>query len=256
VNISVFGATGRVGRLLVDIISSDDSLKLASIYARNELDFSAPSSALITSSYKTFLDSSEIIIDFTLPDATQALLEAALEGSYKPIVIGTTGLNSHQLNILEEASKKMPILYATNMSAGVAVLKKLSSLASVALKDYDCEIVEMHHGKKKDAPSGTALTLAQEVASTRELNLDEKRVSGRNGNIGERSKDEIGVMSLRGGDIVGKHTVGFYGDGEYIELTHVATNRETFARGAIRAALWLKDKPAGLYSIEDSLNLY
>ncbi|MFP4332044.1 MAG: 4-hydroxy-tetrahydrodipicolinate reductase [Campylobacterales bacterium] len=255
-NISVFGATGRVGRLLVDIISNDDSLRLASIYARNELDFSAPSSALITSSYKTFLDSSEIIIDFTLPDATQALIESALEGSYKPIVIGTTGLSSHQQNLLKEASKKMPILYATNMSAGVAVLKKLSSIASSALKGYDIEIVEMHHGKKKDAPSGTALTLANAVADARELNLDEKRVSGRNGNIGERDREEIGVMSLRGGDIVGKHTVGFYGDGEYIELTHVATNRETFARGAIRAALWLKDKPAGLYTIEDSLNLY
>jgi len=128
-------------------------------------------------------------------------------------------------------------------------------LASEALSDFDIEIVEMHHRYKKDAPSGTALTLGESVASARGLILDEVRVSGRNGNIGERSKDEIAIMALRGGDIVGRHTVGFYNDGEFIELNHTATSRDTFAKGAIKAAKWIVDKEPKLYSINDCLGL-
>lgn len=254
-NLSVFGATGRVGRLVVDLVAADEALNLASVYVRNELDFSLPSGVLVTNSYETFLESSEVVIDFSLPNATQTLLETALGGNGKPLVIGTTGLDSHQLNLVNEASKKMPILYATNMSAGVAVLKRLSKIATATLEDFDIEIVEMHHNKKKDAPSGTALTLAEEIAKEQGVSLDEKRISGRNGAVGERVPGEIGVMSLRGGDIVGKHTVGFYGLGEYIELTHVATNRDVFARGAIRAARWLIGKKPGLYTIEECLGL-
>jgi 4-hydroxy-tetrahydrodipicolinate reductase len=141
------------------------------------------------------------------------------------------------------------------MSLGIAVLNKLAYLASEALSDFDIEIVEMHHRYKKDAPSGTALTLGENVASARGLILDEVRVSGRNGNIGERSKDEIAIMALRGGDIVGRHTVGFYNDGEFIELNHTATSRDTFAKGAIRAAKWIVGKEPKLYSINDCLGL-
>lgn len=255
INISVFGATGRVGRLVVDLIAKDKTLSLASVYVRNELDFLLPSGTLVTDSFEIFLESSEVVIDFSLPEATQALLETALDGHYKPIVIGTTGLNSHQLNLLEEASKKMPILYATNMSVGVALLNRIARIAAATLDGFDVEIVEMHHNKKKDAPSGTALMLAQNIADELGVDLDSKRVSGRNGRVGERGSGEIGVMSLRGGDIVGKHTVGFYGQGEFIELTHMATSRDIFARGAIRAARWLKDRSAGLYRIEDCLGL-
>jgi len=254
-NLSVFGATGRVGRLIVDIVAKDKSLKLASVYVRNELDFSLPSGTLVTNSFDTFLDSSEVIIDFTLPEATQTLLETALLGHYKPIVIGTTGLNSHQLNLIEEASKKMPILYATNMSVGVAVLNKLARIAASSLEGFDIEIVEMHHNKKKDAPSGTALTLAKQISDELNIDLDSARVSGRNGVVGERREGEIGVMSLRGGDIVGRHTVGFYGQGEFVELNHTATNRDVFARGALRAARWLVGQKPGLYSIDDCLGL-
>ncbi len=251
----VFGATGRVGRLIVERLKDFEGIHLESVFVRKELDFSLAPATLVTNDYKTFLQSSEVIIDFSLPDATQKLLLAALEGYETPMVIGTTGLDEEQTNLLVEASKKMPILYATNMSRGVAMLNKLTDLAAQALEDFDIEICEMHHRHKKDAPSGTALTLANTAAIARGLELDKVRVSGRNGNIGQRSKDEISVMSLRGGDIVGKHTVGFYVDGEYLELTHVATSRDTFANGAIQAAKWLVGKEPRLYSINDVLGL-
>jgi len=189
-----------------------------------------------------------------LEEACEALLEEAIK-TPKPLVIGTTGLNAHQLNLIKEASEIMPVLYATNMSLGVALLNKLVHQASAALEGFDIEIVEMHHRHKKDAPSGTALTLAESAAKGRNLNLDDVRVSGRDGNIGERSKDEIAVMALRGGDIVGRHTVGFYNDGEFIELNHTATSRNTFSKGALRAGKWLAEQKPGLYTISDCLEL-
>ena len=250
----IYGGSGRVGRLLIEDLLADENAALASVLVRNELDFSIDPSVLVTSDANTLLNASEVVIDFSLPDATTLLLEAALKNP-TPLVIGTTGLDVHQLNLLKEASELMPILYATNMSLGVALLSKLVNLASSALEDFDIEVVEMHHRHKKDAPSGTALTLAESAARGRDLDLDNVRVSGRNGNIGERSKDEIAVMALRGGDIVGRHTVGFYNDGEFIELNHTATSRNTFSKGAIRAAKWLKGKEPGLYSIADALEL-
>ena len=207
-----------------------------------------------TKDLKVFLDSADVIIDFTTAEGTNMLLEVALENP-KPIVIGTTGLEEHHKNLIKEASKKMPILYASNMSLGVAVLNKVVNLVASTLRDFDIEIVETHHHHKKDSPSGTALTLAQTCAQARGLELDKVRKSGRNGNIGEREKDEIGVMALRGGDVAGIHNVGFYGNGEYLELIHTATSRITFAQGAIKAALWLQNQPNGLYSIEDALGL-
>jgi 4-hydroxy-tetrahydrodipicolinate reductase len=254
IKVGVFGASGRVGKLLIEDLKTTDEMSLSSVYVRNSLDFAIDPSVLVTSDMKAFLNSCDIVIDFSLPEACEMLLEEAMN-TPKPLVIGTTGLNTHQLNLLKEASELMPILYATNMSLGVALLNKLVYQASAALEDFDIEIVEMHHRHKKDAPSGTALTLAQSAAVARELDLDKVRVSGRDGNIGERSKDEIAVMALRGGDIVGRHTVGFYNDGEFIELNHTATSRNTFSKGALRAGKWLADKKAGLYSISDCLEL-
>ncbi len=229
-------------------------VKLECVYVRKDLDFSIDPGVLITGDLKVLLESSAVVIDFTTAEGTRALLEVALNNP-KPIVIGTTGLESHHENLIKEASKKMPILYASNLSLGVAVLNKAVKLVASALKDFDIEIVETHHHHKKDSPSGTALRLAQTCAKARNLELDKVRTSGRNGNIGERHKDEIGVMALRGGDVAGIHNVGFYGEGEYLELIHTATSRATFAQGAIKAALWLQKQPNGLYSIEDSLGL-
>ena len=254
IRVGVFGANGRVGRLILDDLKNTDDISLGAVYVRRSLDFSIDPSVMVSTDLKTFLNSCDIVIDFSLPEACESLLEAAIE-TPKPLVIGTTGLNTHQLNLLKQASEKMAVLYATNMSLGVALLNKLVHQASGVLKDFDCEIVEMHHRYKKDAPSGTALTLAESAARGRDLDIDAVRVSGRDGNIGQRDKDEIAVMALRGGDIVGRHTVGFYNDGEFIELNHTATSRNTFSKGAIRAASWLADKDAGLYSISDCLEI-
>jgi len=254
VKVGVFGANGRVGKLIIDDLKLTDDISLSSVYVRNSLNFSIDPSVLVTTEIESFLNGCDIVIDFSLPEATEALLEASLK-TPKPLVIGTTGLSTHQLNLLKQASENMPVLYATNMSLGVALLNKLVYQAASALDGFDIEIVEMHHKHKKDAPSGTALTLGESAAAGRGLDLDKVRVSGRDGNIDERTEDEIAVMALRGGDIVGRHTVGFYNDGEFIELNHTATSRNTFSKGAIRAAAWLADKETGLYSISDCLEL-
>jgi len=252
--VGVLGANGRVGKLIIDDLKNTDNIDLGSVFVRNELNFSIDPSVLVTTDIKSFLNGCDIVIDFSLPNACEALLEAAIE-TPKPLVIGTTGLSTHQLNLLKQASEVMPVLYATNMSLGVALLNKLVKQASAALEGFDIEIVEMHHKHKKDAPSGTALTLAESACAGRGLDLDKVRVSGRDGNIGERDENEIAVMALRGGDIVGRHTVGFYNDGEFIELNHTATSRNTFSKGAIRAGAWLADKKPGLYTISDCLEL-
>lgn len=254
IKVGVFGASGRVGRLIIEDLLGEKECSLSTVFVRNNLDFSIDPSVLVTTEIVSFLHACDVVIDFSLPDATQLLLEEAVK-SPKPIVIGTTGLNTHQLNLLKEASQIMPILYATNMSLGVALLNKLVHMASKTLEGFDIEIVEHHHRYKKDAPSGTALTLGESAAHGRGLDLDKVRISGRNGNIGERSENEIAVMAMRGGDIVGRHTVGFYNEGEFIELNHTATSRNTFSKGAIRAGSWLVKQDKGLYSIADSLEL-
>jgi len=254
INVGIHGGTGRVGRLLIENLKGDENAKVSVVHAIEKIDFTLDDSIMITNDVTVLLENSDVVIDFTLPDGTESLLEAALK-TPKPLVIGTTGLSKHQLNLLDEVARNMPVLYATNMSLGVAILNKLAALASKALSDFDAEIVEQHHRYKKDAPSGTALTLAEHVAKARGLDLDKVRVSGRDGNIGERSKDEIAVMALRGGDIVGRHTAGFYNDGEFIELNHTATSRDTFAKGAIKASKWIVSQKNGLYNITDCLGV-
>lgn len=240
--IGIYGSSGRMGKMIQECLKEYENVKVTALFDKN------------SSNLEDFFKSSDVVIDFSMPEGTKALLEFAKKNP-KPLCIGTTGLSKDELNLMKEISKNMPILYATNMSLGVAVLNKLAFLASKALSEFDAEILEMHHRYKKDAPSGTALTLAENVAIARNLDLDKVRVSGRDGIIGQRSKDEIAVMSLRGGDIVGRHTAGFYGNGEFIELNHTATSRATFANGAIKAAIWLSSQKNGLYDINDCLGL-
>ncbi|WNY97790.1 4-hydroxy-tetrahydrodipicolinate reductase (HTPA reductase) [Sulfurospirillum sp. 'SP'] len=254
INVGIHGSTGRVGRLLIDNLLKDKEAKPYVLHAIEDFGFTTPKDVTITDDVSALLQKSDVVIDFTISMGTETLLENALKHP-TPLVIGTTGLNEHQQNLLKEASNNMPILYSTNMSLGVAVLNRLVELASKSLSDFDIEIVEQHHRFKKDAPSGTALTLGEHAARGRGLNLDDVRVSGRNGLIGERTKDEIAIMALRGGDIVGRHTVGFYNDGEFIEMNHTATSRDTFAKGAIKAAKWIINQPNGLYTISDCLGL-
>jgi 4-hydroxy-tetrahydrodipicolinate reductase len=256
IKVGILGSTGRVGSLLIDDLSNDSEARVAVVHVFDKLVKNLPADTIVTNDMKVLFDSSDVIIDFSAPAATEALLTEVVEnGGNKPLVIATTGFNKHQQNLLLEASKIVPILYATNMSLGVAVLNKLVTLASKALRDFDIEIVEQHHRHKVDSPSGTALTLAEHAASARDLDLDEVRISGRDGQIGARTKDEIAVMALRGGDIVGRHTVGLYNDGEFLELNHTATARNTFSRGAIKVAKWIIGKEAKLYSINDALGL-
>ena len=256
VKVGIVGSTGRVGSLLIDDLANDEQARVAAVHVFDKLKKQVPEDTIVTNDMRVLLDSSDVIIDFSAPSATEALLTEVIEnGNGKPLVIATTGINKHQQNLLFEASKIVPILYATNMSLGVAVLNKLVALASKTLRDFDIEIVEQHHRYKVDSPSGTALTLAEHAASARDLDLDNVRISGRDGQIGARTKDEIAVMALRGGDIVGRHTVGLYNDGEFLELNHTATARNTFSKGAIKVAKWIIGKDAKLYSINDALGL-
>lgn len=253
VKVGIYGASGRVGKLLCSIVEESEGMELSSVYFKGEN--CGYSEALISKNAEEFLGKCDVAIDFTSPEGTEELLEAA-EKNPTPLVIGTTGLNTHQQNLLKDVARSMPILYATNMSLGVALLNSLVKTASEKLREFDIEIVEMHHRHKKDAPSGTALTLAEYAAAGRGLDLDSVRVSGRDGNIGARTKDEIAVMALRGGDIVGEHTVGFYNDGEFLRLSHTATSRDTFAKGAVKAAMWLSaQEKSGLYKIQDCLGI-
>ena len=256
IKVGIVGSTGRVGSLLIDDLANDEQARVAAVHVFDKLKKQVPEDTIVTNDMRVLLDSSDVIIDFSAPSATEALLTEVIEnGNGKPLVIATTGFNKHQQNLLFEASKIVPILYATNMSLGVAVLNKLVALASKTLRDFDIEIVEQHHRYKVDSPSGTALTLAEHAASARDLDLDNVRISGRDGQIGARTKDEIAVMALRGGDIVGRHTVGLYNDGEFLELNHTATARNTFSKGAIKVAKWIIGKDAKLYSINDALGL-
>lgn len=255
--VGIYGASGRVGTLLINLLKNDNDMVISAVLDKKRVEnINLPENVTITNDIEVFLHSVDVVIDFTLPEATEALVSTALEKNInKALVIATTGLSEHQQNLIREASTKMPILYATNMSLGVAILNKLVYLASKSLEDFDIEIVEQHHRFKKDSPSGTAMTLAETCARARDLDLSEVRISGRDGNIGERTKNEIAVMALRGGDIVGRHTVGLYNDGEFLELNHTATSRDTFAKGAIKAGKWLVGKEAGLYTINDCLGI-
>ncbi len=195
-----------------------------------------------------------VVIDFTAPEASLANARCAVKNG-NPIVIGTTGLNAEQKAELDAIAKDGPVFWSPNMSVGVNVLLELlPELVQMLGPDYDLEMVELHHNRKKDSPSGTALRLAECLASARNWKLDDVACYHREGIIGERPKDEIGVQTIRGGDVVGVHTVYFMGPGERIEVTHQAHSRENFAQGALRAAAWLPGQPGGkVYAMSDIL---
>jgi len=203
----------------------------------------------------TCVDKADVVIDFSLHDATLPIAKlCAAKG--KALVIGTTGHNDSDKAAILEFTKQIPIVWASNYSTGVNTLFWLTRRAAEILgPDFDLEVVEMHHRMKQDAPSGTAATLAEILADVRKVQLKEVIRHGREGIVGARTKEEIGMHSLRGGDVVGDHTVIFAADGERVELTHKASSRQTFANGALRAAQWVNSKPAGLYSMQDVLGL-
>ena len=253
VNIGIHGASGKMGQMIINCLKDSKDAKLTALYTIEPLE-SAPEGVIVTGELNDLFANCDVVIDFTIKEGALNLINYARTNP-KPLVIGTTGLGEEGAGVLNLAANAMPILYATNMSLGVAVLNRLASLAAKTLAEFDIEIVEQHHRHKKDAPSGTALTLAEHAAAARGLNLKDVIVTGRDGLVGARSKDEIAVLAVRGGDVVGRHTIGFYNDGEFIEINHTATSRATFAKGAITAAVWLSSQKNGLYSIYDCLGL-
>lgn len=197
-------------------------------------------------------EDADVVIDFSLPGGARDALAWAVENNV-PLVSGTTGVGDDYFDALDEAATRIAVLHATNMSVGVAVLRALTRLAAAVLPaEFQPELTEVHHRHKRDAPSGTANSLIEDVIGAR----PELRVrAGRDGDVGPRAADELGVHALRGGDVVGIHRLHFFGDGEHIELAHTATDRMIFARGAVLAAVWLFGRGPGRYSIDDVLGL-
>lgn len=229
-SIGLFGASGRMGQAIAEVVCERDDVNIVE-------------------------DDCDVFVDFSAPDGLQRHLNIAVEAG-KAIVIGTTGLDSDHQALIDHAAQKVAILQAANTSLGVNLLAHLVRETAARLgPDWDIEIVEMHHRHKVDSPSGTALYLGKAAADGRRVDLDEVSDRGRNGITGERKEGHIGFAALRGGSVAGDHQVIFASEGERIELGHRAESRTIFARGAVEAALWLQDKPAGRYSMADVLGL-
>ncbi len=257
VRVVVTGAGGRMGSTILSVCEADEEVEV--LYAvevkGHPLVGEKVAGVEVTDDIEKALKGADVLIDFTQPEATVEAVKACLSQKVA-MVIGTTGLLEEQRRVIEDASGTIPIVFSPNMSVGVNLLFKLVyEVAKVLGEDYDVEIVEVHHRFKKDAPSGTALRLAEKIAEALNRDLKECMVTGRQGIVGERKRPEIGVLAVRAGDVVGEHTVIFGGLGERVELVHKAHSRETFARGAVRAAKWVKDKAPGLYSMWDVLGI-
>ncbi len=253
--IIITGACGRMGKTLIDIVQNDPECQLVGLLEHKDYAHNAGNTPCTVSTNPEellALHPGAAIIDFTAPEATLALAEVTSKIG-NPLVIGTTGLNEAQKNNLEAFAQKSPIFWAPNMSIGVNVLLKiLPDLVAYLGEDYDMEMVELHHNRKKDSPSGTALKLAECLVEARNWALKDVACYHREGIIGERPKKEMGIQTIRGGDVVGVHTMYFMGPGERIEVTHQAHSRETFAQGAVRAAKWLSKQQAGkLFTMQD-----
>ncbi len=261
----VAGAGGRMGGRIIHMMEGVEGIVLAGAFERPDHPgvgkdvgevVGLPAKGLkVSGSLAEVLPQGDVLIDFTHPEPTLAHLKAAAAAG-KAVVIGTTGLSAAQVAELKDLAATTRVVFAPNMSVGVNLMfKVVENIARVLQDGYDVEIVEAHHRLKKDAPSGTALKLAQVIAQALSRDLDKVGVYERKGIIGERTKDEIGVQTVRAGDIVGEHTVMFGGIGERLEIIHRAHNRDNFARGAVRAALWITGQAPGLYDMQDVLGL-
>lgn len=262
---AVCGAAGRMGKTILEVIGETDGITVGAALEQSgspALGRDAGEQAgigslgiSVTDNIESAVGDFDVLIDFTRADAVLENLEVC-RAAGKKVVIGTTGLSAEQQQALRSASEEIAIVFAPNMSAGVNLCFKLAELAAGAIGDStDIEIIEAHHNQKIDAPSGTAVRLGEIVAATLGRDLEDCAVYGRQGFTGPRERKTIGFETIRAGDIVGEHTVMFAGEGERVEIKHVATSRKTFAGGAVRAAQWIMDKQAGLYSMQDVLGL-
>jgi 4-hydroxy-tetrahydrodipicolinate reductase len=265
-SVIIFGASGRMGRLILELAAWDQEAFTIDGAIETEghplIDQSIKQwpglsgvDLKLSATMKSQVKPNSVIIDFSTPGGTLANLGGYIKSGL-PTIIGTTGFSEKDETRIREASSHLPLLFVPNTSRGVNVLFWLVRQAATLMgPEYDIEIIEMHHHHKQDAPSGTARRLAQVVLEEKQGDYDINVVHGRSGQVGARSPNEIGMHALRGGDVAGDHTLILAGRGERIELTHRASGRETFARGALHAADWLRDKDPGLYSMEDVLGL-
>lgn len=255
--IAIAGAAGRMGQMLIREIGRTDGASLAAAFesAKSNAAGQEAGGKKIVTDAAAAIGAADCVIDFTVPEATVAHAKIAADKGVA-MVIGTTGLNPEQTKAVHECAKKVPILWAANMSMGINILQALvEKTASLLDPSYDIEIVEMHHRHKIDAPSGTALALGRSAAAGRKVKLEDVWCKSRDGHTGARPAGEIGFATLRGGEEVGVHTVMFAAAGERLELSHRSFSRETYASGAVRAALWLEHQKAGLYGMKDVLGL-
>jgi 4-hydroxy-tetrahydrodipicolinate reductase len=261
----IAGAGGRMGGRIVQLISQTQDMNVSGAFERpdhplvrkdlGECLGIGKMDLVISSSLEEVIDRGEVIIDFTFHTASLENLRLAAARK-KPMVIGSTGFTAEEMEEVQSLCKSVPCVLSPSMSVGVNVLFKVVHDVALALGEgFDIEILEVHHKMKKDAPSGTALKLAQVLAQARSQDLDRVAVYERRGIIGERKPEEIGIQTFRAGDIIGEHTILFGGMGERIEITHRAHSRDTFARGALRAARWIINQKNGLYDMHDVLGL-
>ncbi|WP_088330730.1 4-hydroxy-tetrahydrodipicolinate reductase [Lacimicrobium sp. SS2-24] len=261
----IFGANGRMGRVLIEAVNLVPEVELGAAIVRSgshwigmdagQLAGIGEQGLSVTDTPEHQADGIDVMIDFTLPEALEGNLNWCIAHN-KPVVIGTTGLSDKQKGLLNQAAQQIPVVFAANYSVGVnLLLNLLRQTARVMGHSCDIEILEAHHRHKVDAPSGTAVAMGEVIADELDRDLNKDAVYGREGHTGERPQQQIGFATVRAGDIVGEHTAMFADIGERLELTHKASSRLTFAKGAVRAATWLKDKPPGLYSMQQVLGL-
>jgi 4-hydroxy-tetrahydrodipicolinate reductase len=249
----IHGASGRMGRSLLSLVAEHPGLHLVAAVA-NAPRADLGALAVLRPAQIAQAPAFDVVIDFSAPVAVPALAQACVARG-AALVSGTTGLDAAALAALDQAALQVPVLWAANFSMGVALLAALARQAAAAVPDWDCEIIETHHRRKQDAPSGTALRLGEAIAAGREQDLAAVARHGREGAQAVRIAGEIGFHAVRGGDVVGDHQILLAGEAEVIELTHRAASREVFARGALKAAAWLAGRAPGRYVIEDVLGL-
>ncbi|HED36250.1 MAG TPA: 4-hydroxy-tetrahydrodipicolinate reductase [Gammaproteobacteria bacterium] len=263
--IAITGAAGRMGKTLIEACCQAEGCRVSAAIERTGMSLiGADAGELagvgrldvkLVDDVADVVDDFDVLIDFTSIENTLSNLQVC-RASNKKIIIGTTGFNEEQKQLIKAASQETALVFAPNMSVGVNLcLKLLQTAAAIFSEDYDIEVIEAHHRHKVDAPSGTALRMGEVIADTLGRDLNECAVYGREGHTGVRKPDTIGFETIRAGDIVGEHTVLFATEGERVEITHKASSRMTFAKGAVRAASWLQSKENGLYDMQDVLGL-
>ena len=262
--IAIAGATGRMGKMLIEAVLNCSDAELVGALEHESCPLlgedagaflGKKTGVVITSDVSKALSGAEFLIDFTRPEGTMAHLAVAQKTGSK-MIIGTTGLSTEQIDSLKKASANLAIVFAPNMSVGVNATFKLLEIAAKMLNEgYDIEIIEAHHRHKVDAPSGTALKMGEVIAAAQGRKLSDCAVYAREGYTGEREQGTIGFATIRGGDIVGDHTVLFAGEGERIEITHKSSSRLSYAQGSVRAARFLKTQSTGLFDMQDVLGL-